>query len=221
MVAPPAVDALVVAARVVKIPCSPTRALSSSYWVALVSWYSSTSTWRSVRRHFSLQPPRAAAAASAAGRSGRRSPPPSRPPGAPRRASSPGRRRARRRPARRPGLLAAQAVVLPQADGPLPAPRHRRVGGPAGVPSARPARRRRPGSENFGFRACRASRRPAQHAHAQEWKVGDHQILRRPAPTRERAPARAFPCAALLVKVIAPIWFLARARLAAAGRSCG
>ena len=93
------------------------------------------------------------------------------------------------------GLLAAQAVVLPQADGPLPAPRHRRVGGAAGVLQHAQHvvgvqdRELRLQAEHLAVLA--------QHAHAQAVEGGDHQILRRP-----RAHQRARPLAHFLRRLV-------------------
>ncbi len=154
----------------------------------------------------SRAPRRRAAAASAAGRSGRRNPPPGKPPAVVHRRASPARRPARRRSAAaRAGAVAVEALVLPQADRPLPAPRLARCRCSRRRRAARRARRRCRGSRTAASGptaspSARSMRTPS------EWKVLTASSLAARGPISALARSR-ISAAALLVKVIAAMCF--------------
>jgi hypothetical protein len=131
--AAPAVDGLVVVAHGGEVPAlSPTSSLSSSYCVALVSWYSSTSTWPRAACHLARTSGKSRSRLAAACRSGRQSPRSGRPPGALHSAASAWRCCVRGRPWPGPGpAWRSQPHVFPLADHPLPLARRGGVGGAA------------------------------------------------------------------------------------------
>jgi hypothetical protein len=195
----------------VKWPARPTSSFSSSYCVALVSWYSSTSTWASacpsatcsVLQQAQRQADQVVEVHALVGRQAL--------------LVARHQQRVWRSPSRGLGQRAGgvQACVLPAADGPLPLAR----GGGVGRRAAVLEQAQHVVAVQDAELGLEAQRRAvlAQHAHAQRVEGADQHLaggLAHQAAARSRISA-----AALLVKVMAAMRAAPR-RSGSGARSC-